>query len=305
LSEFLGGGKTLLVAEVAYEDGFKFLIIKVAFEVQDMNFATCFGVRLIQGRSSSEVQDGRKGATFENGVGGIDPGGRQDQLADVKICRGEPERSAEAVPLHHAASDRVGPPEQVAGGGELSLADATADSGAADGLLGSGDRGKGMDLETERTSEGTQQGHVTLAPVAEAKVDSHREAEQGGDLCCQVSNEVRGANLTERLVELDDDSGVEAQVPEDMESVGKRIDQRRGSIRSQDGVGMLVKGQRDGESVVWAAIPQRLLEDRLMTEVYSIEHAQSEGDPPQPGLKLTGLRDNEHVGRWQGLRRRR
>ena len=97
-------------------------------------------------------------------------------------------------------------------------------------------------------------------------------------------------------------SRVGAKVGDDAQFLRKRINQRRYARRSNHGVGVPIKRNDHGGSLVLAGIANRLPDDLLMAEVHAIKHANGSANFLRAGFQFTGGVDDVHLNRLNELK---
>ena len=114
---------------------------------------------------------------------------------------------------------------------------------------------------------------VAVALVAKGKVCANADAVDVPEAGGQFADERLARFAAERLVKPDDQRGVEAKRLDGAEPLGAGLQQRRGAAGGDDGGGVTVERDRDGQRLVLVAVLDGLSQHLLMAKVHTVEHA--------------------------------
>ncbi|MCG3150515.1 MAG: hypothetical protein PCFJNLEI_04001 [Verrucomicrobiae bacterium] len=199
-------------------------------------------------------------------MNGVNSVGRQDFVVWIDVGRWEAEFVAAVVAVFDGAEDGEVPAEH--GGGLVKVAgqDVLADGRGTDHLAVRGEDGFDFfDGEAVPGGELFHEGDVAGPTVAEMKTGADTDLPAGGDLF----DEFFGGRFGEGFVEVDEEAGVEAELPEEGEFMFGGGEQERGLVRPQDAPRMGIEGERDGGSTGRTSFA----DDTLVAEVDAVEHA--------------------------------
>jgi hypothetical protein len=204
------------------------------------------------------------------------------------------------VALDHTATNRIRPPQHLAGGVNLSRPNRFPDARAADGLAVQRHRREAMHLKIQLPAQRFEERHVTVAPVAKNKIRAHADAVDLSQIARQFADEHIAGLLAECLVKVNFQKRVHAQRFDGAQLLGWRVNLRGNPFRSDDGIGMPVERHHQGQRLVLARVGDRLPDDLLVAQMHAVKHANSQADLAGAWIQLVGGMDDFHAISWQG-----
>src|SRR5882724_8506986 len=292
--EGVEGGELLFVAQFIHEVDFDFLAVKVGIEIEEVSFDAKLWIGGIDGGAAADVDDGAVRVALALNAGEVNPIGRQDEAGDVEIGGGKSEFAAELITFYDGTRQRIGTSQHLAGGIEVAGADGFADAGAADGLAIEGNRRHSMHGEVEFFTKGFQEADIATPFVAEGEVASHAKALELAEVARKAADEGFAGLFAERAVKMNQQQRIGGKGADDAQFLGERIDQRGDAIGRDDGVGVAVESDHEGDGFVLDGVGDGLADDLLVPQVDAVEEADGETDLASVGLQLTRGADDFH-----------
>jgi hypothetical protein len=293
--EGVEGGEGLFGADFLDKNDFEFPAVKVALEVEKVEFQVELGFGVLAGGAETEVENGAVEIAAGQDMGGVNAVGREDEIGDVEIGRGEAEFASELIAGDDGAGKGVGASEHLTGEMEPALLDGSADAGAADDFAVERDRGEAVNDKLEFGSEFLEEGDVPGAFVPEGKAAADTNAMDVREVTGEVADEVVGLNPAERKVEMKKQDGIDPEGINDAKFLREGIDEGRRAMGSDDFGGVPVEGDDDGAAVVLSGVGYGLADDLLVAEMDAIEHTDGEGNAARFRGKFSWVADNQLV----------
>src|SRR3989454_9244623 len=233
-------------------------------------------------------------AALDRRVDGVNAVWRKHQPGEIKIRSGETQFATEFVAAGHSAGEGVGATEHLAGGIEATRPDRLADARAADDFSVEGNRCQPVHDEVQFLSQLLQQGDIPAPPVTEGERAADAQAVDRTEVSRQAANELLARNLAERLVEANQQRGVDSQRFDDAQLFRERVNQRRIPFRSDDGIGVTVECDGKGDAFVLAGVLDGLPDYLLMPEMYAVKHPHGHAHLARPRIQFADLGDDLH-----------
>src|SRR3569623_1171749 len=126
--------ETLLGPEEIQKRDFDVRVVKVALEIQQVQFEAEFGFRFVDGGPDSDIHDALQGRAAHLGKHGINAVRWSDEPLNIDVRGRETEFPANLISANNRSADGVSSAEHLAGGFQFSLGNALADACAADDL---------------------------------------------------------------------------------------------------------------------------------------------------------------------------
>ena len=287
-------GEGEFVAEFFDEGEFQFGAVEVAGVIEEVGFDVDLRRGLGAGGAEADVEGGEVGGLAGVGEDGIDAVGGEDEAAGVEVGGGKSKLAADLVAGNDGAGEGVGAAEHLAGGIEVPGADGFPDAGAADGLAVEGDGGEVVNGEMEFGSQTVEERDVAPALMSKGELRPHADAVDVAAVADEGADEVLGGLFAEGAVEVEEEGGVQAEGFDGAEFLGQGVEERRDASGGDDGGGMGVEGDDDGERAVLAGVHQGLPEDLLVAEVDAIKRANGDADAARRGGKFAGAVEKFH-----------
>lgn len=222
---------------------------------------------------------------------------RQDESGDFKICRGEPKGPPDLVAFHNFSSERIGAAQHLAGCIQISVANGVADACAAYAFAIERNGGESMHVEIQIRPERLEKIDVALALVAKSKRAADANAVDVLKVSSECANKFFSGYLAEGFVEMNQERRVHAHGFDDAKFFADGINQRWRAFGRNDGIGMAIKGDDDGNGFVLLRVGNCLTNDLLMTEMDAIEDADADADFALAGLEFSGSANDIHPGK--------
>jgi len=124
----------VFLAQFSRKRNSQFLTVKVAREIEQVDFDLELSGGVLQGGAEANINDRPMLPASDKRVRGVNTAGRNDQAGKLKIRRRKSELSPQLVPADDPSGKRVGAAEHLARGVEVAVADGFANSRAADHL---------------------------------------------------------------------------------------------------------------------------------------------------------------------------
>src|SRR5204863_6875828 len=128
---------------------------------------------------------------------------------------------------------------------------------AADRLAIEGNRGQPVHEETQLPTEAFEQLDIPASLVAERERAADAQAVNGAEVPRQAADELFAGNFTDRLVEMNQQRGVDFQRCDRPQLWRVRINQGRVAFRRNDRVGMAIERDGHGDAFVPARVFDR------------------------------------------------
>ncbi len=247
-----------------------------------------------EGGAQANVHRGAMDATSHSGVGGVDAVRGQHEPGDWEIRGGETEFAAAGVAMDYLAGERVRSAKHLPGGVEIATANGLTDAGATDRFTVQGHRAKAMNGEAQFDAKFFEQRDVPAPLVAEDEVAADAEAGDPNEIVCKLADEFFGGLFAEGFVEVEEQGGVCIKCGDGTEFLRDGLQQWREMLRSDDGVGMSVEGDNDGEAFVLTSVGDGLADDLLVAEVDAVKHTDGEGDFARASIEFVGVPEDFH-----------
>src|SRR6185437_10093693 len=146
-------------------------------------------------------------------------------------------------------------------------------------------------------SECLQQLDITRAFMAEGEFFADADAMDLSEVMRELADKRSGGLLAEFTSEFEQKKRVDPELLEVRELLRQRIDQARSPGGSQNGAGMFVEGDGEGNSVMTQGIRDGLFDDLLMPKMNAIEHPNGRTDLASAGPQIRGMSNQLHLFR--------
>lgn len=143
-----------------HELDFEFRTVKVAREIQQVDFELRLRGSLIDRWPYTQVQHGWMALSLEVHARGINTGGWHLKSGDVDVCRRESERSTQFPPMDNRTRQGIGASKQLRDDGKSSFAQGVPDAGTGNTFGTDMDRRRSMRDVAQFAAKRTKQGDI-------------------------------------------------------------------------------------------------------------------------------------------------
>lgn len=289
------GGELFFIAQFLDKRDLHFLAVNVSGEVKQVSFHSKLWRFAGEGGAAADIKRGAVGFAPYSGMDGIDSRWGKDEPSSVNVRSRESELAAKLIPSPDQAGQRIAAPQHLACEVKLAIADGFTDASAAHDLAIQGDGGQAVDHKIKFSAQYLEHSHVAAPFVAKSEGASDTNAVDALVVTGEVADELFAGLLAERVIEMDEQSGVHAEGSNGAQLLRQGINEGWNPILGHDGVGMAVESDDDRHGLLLLRICDHLANDLLMAEMHAIKDADGDTDLPCAARQVQGVVNKGHA----------
>ena len=271
--QLINRAELLFVTQTMQEPHAHYIAIKIAGPIHHEGFDRRFRFSFKSG-SRADVGNAAPPLSFKQGCGDIHALERDHTIARLKIRGRKAQFYAALSAAHDPAFYAIRPAQHAARAIHSTLIEQFADASRTDAFPTETHLRNFLGKESEILADALQKFDVPFAIMTESKTAAEIDVPGMQPIGDHVAQEIFGANLGERFVEMNDDRLFDSQNAEGFDFLIESLQEWRRRFRMQDGARVRLERNYGWDSADRVCAFDDRLHNELMAQMKAVEHAE-------------------------------